>query len=370
MPRKERAGVLYRRSPHLVCYWEGGRSVFTNYATGQSITADPVVCTVLDFFDRWRPVHALERCFSQFTPASLRRLLGQLNRHTLLQRSDRPISPRERALEGWTGWSPSAAFFHFSTKDFPYAADDPVTSLRWLRRRARQQPPPSTMKRYHNAWQVPLPPPRTDGEFPQVLLARRTWRRFSPRPIDQVALGTLLGLTFGVQRWVELRGVGRLALKTSPSGGARHPIEAYVLASRVNGLPRGLYHYAADLHLLERLGPGVAQRTVTKLLADQWWFKDAAVVVLLTAVLPRVQWKYPFARAYRTVLAEAGHFCQTFYLVATWLGLAPFCTMAFKDSSIERLLGVDGVTETVLYAAGVGTRPAREEWTPWPRPRR
>jgi hypothetical protein len=57
------------------------------------------------------------------------------------------------------------------------------------------------------------------------------------------------------------------------------------------------------------------------------------------------------------VLAEAGHLCQTFCLTATWLGLAPFCTMALADTAIERALGVDGINESVLYAAGAGRRP-------------
>ena len=73
----------------------------------------------------------------------------------------------------------------------------------------------------------------------------------------------------------------------------------------------------------------------------------------MTAVFPRVQWRYPFARAYRTVIAEAGHHCQNVCLVATWLGLAPFCTMALADSRIEKDLGIDGLTESVIYAAGV-----------------
>ena len=79
--------------------------------------------------------------------------------------------------------------------------------------------------------------------------------------------------------------------------------------------------------------------------------------MLMTAVFPRTQWKYDIARAYRVVLAETGHLCQTFCLTATWLGLAPFCTMALADSKIERDLGIDGITESVIYAAGVGVRP-------------
>ncbi len=79
--------------------------------------------------------------------------------------------------------------------------------------------------------------------------------------------------------------------------------------------------------------------------------------MLMTAVFDRVQWRYPFARAYRAILAESGHLCQTFCFVATALGLAPFCTMALADSRIERDLKIDGVSESVIYAAGVGTGP-------------
>jgi hypothetical protein len=36
------------------------------------------------------------------------------------------------------------------------------------------------------------------------------------------------------------------------------------------------------------------------------------------------------------------------------MGLAPFCTAALKDSLIEKDLGIDGISESVLYVAGVG----------------
>jgi hypothetical protein len=57
------------------------------------------------------------------------------------------------------------------------------------------------------------------------------------------------------------------------------------------------------------------------------------------------------------MLIDAGHLCQTFCLVATALGLAPFCSMALADSVVERDAGLDGLSEIALYAAGVGTRP-------------
>ena len=66
-------------------------------------------------------------------------------------------------------------------------------------------------------------------------------------------------------------------------------------------------------------------------------------------------------------LIEAGHVCQTFCLAAAALKLAPFSLMGLADALIERDLGIDGITETVLYAAGVGRPPAGTSWAPRPR---
>jgi SagB-type dehydrogenase family enzyme len=136
------------------------------------------------------------------------------------------------------------------------------------------------------------------------------------------------------------------------------------MALRVTDLPRGIYHYAAGDHQLERIRAGASREEAVRCLAKQDWWRNAAAVVFMTAVFARPQWRYPFSRAYRAVLIEAGHLCQTFCLVATWLGLAPFCSMALPDSRVERLLGVDGVTESVLYAAGAGVRPPGIHWAP------
>jgi len=359
------AAPLFRRSPHLVSYWTSNGLVLENFATCRSARGAPLLHEILGIFDRWRPIEALCQALPRAPRQSLARVVDALVRVTFLQRSDEPPQPAEAALTKWGGWNPAAAFFHCSTKDVKYSTN-PEWSSRRMRELARREPMPSPIKRYHAARRIELPAPLSDAEFPRVLLARRTWRQFSSRPVSLQALGTVLGLTFRVQRWVELPGIGKVALKTSPSGGARHPVECYVLALRIEGLPRGLYHYRADRHELERLSTSATARQVSRYLPGQSWYGRASVLLLLTAVFARTQWRYPFARAYRVVLAEAGHVCQTFCLAASWLGLAPFCTMALDDSAIERDLGLDGVAESVIYAAGFGARPAGVDWAPWP----
>jgi SagB-type dehydrogenase family enzyme len=261
-------------------------------------------------------------------------------------------------MHGWEEWSPSASHFHFATKDVKYERSE-VEDFSSLRELAKQKPLPPRRKQYSGVKTVRLSIPDRSSEFDRVLRERRTWREFSRKPLDLRQLETLLWLSFGVQAWGVIPGVGRLPLKTSPSGGALHPLEAYVVIRSVTGIAPGIYHYDDEGHSLELLRAGCGRAELKKLLAGQDWFCGGAVVIFLTAVFQRSQWKYEHPRAYRVVLAEAGHVCQTFCLTATWLGLAPFCTMALADTKIEQALGVDGVAESVVYAMGVGLRPKR-----------
>ncbi len=356
MPAKS-GGVRLQRSPSLVCYWEDDRLIFHNYRTGVRITASPACAAILDLFDSPRKPREIVSALPRFSPHSIERNLAQLVSLSLLQETGEPNSSSSE-LDALRNWSPAATFFHLATKDAKYHIEVAESPER-LRRFMRENPQPAFFKSYPGRESVDLPPVEIPGEgsFAEVLLGRRTWRQFGGGKLALAALSRLLYLSWGVTDYVGTEFLGRLPLKTSPSGGARHPIEAYVVPLRVEGLPEGIYHYASDRHRLECLRTGPMKRRVQQYLCGQYWYEDAAAVVFMTAVFDRVYWKYRFPRAYRTVLLDAGHVCQTFCLTATWLGLAPFCTAAFADSLIERDLGVDGIGESMIYVAGVGVRP-------------
>jgi SagB-type dehydrogenase family enzyme len=357
-----------RRAASIVSYWRDHNFVFENYQSRVLISADPIVASVLDCFREWQtPAQACSR-LSEFTSTSVKSAVRQLSRLGFLIREGSWQAQEDTNLQkAWAPWWPAAALLHFSSKNLGWIPDLRKSRL-MLQAHAQSQPAPPAVKRYPKAPRLELPAPNIQGEFPEVLLARRTWREFSQRPLELSELSTLLWLTCGIQHWVQLPNpIGRVALKTSPSGGARHPLEAYVAVRRVRGVAPGLYHYSPDGHRLELLRKGCTAQLCSSYLAGQWWFGAAGAIMFMTAVFKRNQWKYPDAAAYRTVILDAGHLCQTFCLTATWLGLAPFCTMAMKDSTVERDLGVDGITESLVYAAGVGTKP-QKEWAPWPEP--
>jgi SagB-type dehydrogenase family enzyme len=320
-----------------------------------------MLVAVLNFFDRWRKPEEIKRLLRGYSARSVRSTLRQLLGHTLLIEKDSAQANRETGLELWNVWDLEARFFHFATKNaFRLGAPLP-DETKFARALLRKGPQPELIKRYRRADHVALPSPipSLNSEFPRVLLGRRTLRQFGRARISLEHLSILLWLTWGVTGRLPWPGLGKLILKTSPSGGARHPIEAYFWALRIKELPRGIYHYRGDGHYLERLHNGAQSARIVELCARQEWVRDCAALFVMTGVLPRVMWRYGFSRAYRTVLLEAGHFCQTFCLVATWLGLAPFCTAALVDREIETDLGVDGASESVLYAAGVGVKHAK-----------
>jgi SagB-type dehydrogenase family enzyme len=343
-----------------VSYWRGASIILHNYATGDVVKATPLVSALLNSCTDWREMSSVAAEL-QASPALTRQLLGHLVARHVLHRSDRALDPRERAMLAFHHWNPAAGFFHTATKNVPFTSSRLAEAA--LLRQARTWPMPAPAKYPRRSPVVPLPAIQRAGQFPDVLLTRRTWRRFSTRPVAASNLSTALGLSVGIQQWVPTS-VGKMALKTSPSGGARHPIECYVCVRRVTGVRPGLYHYACDSHGLEKLRGGDMTARVRAWMPRSEYFAKAAFVILLTAVFERQLWRYPYARAYRAALAEAGHVCQTFCLTATWLGLAPFCLMGLADDEIERDLGIDGITESVLYAAGAGVRPHGVAWAP------
>ena len=361
-----RTTVRFRRSPHLVAFWRRGALAIFNYATNRTTGATPLIFQLLSACDEWQTMATLRRELAS-QPADLVGLLvEQAGAMGLLERSDRPRDPRVEAMSALGRWNPEAGFFHMSTRDVPFSSPQQIASLARQGRGTKAGPMPPPVKKYPRAAAIELPQPSDAGEFPAVLKARRTWRRYGAAPVTVGELATLLGLSAGVQLWVG-KGRQRSALKTSPSGGARHAIECYVVARNVKGLRPGIYHYASDAHRLERIGGAVPAARLKAYLPNSGYFAAASAMVFFTAVFARIHWRYPYSRAYRAALVEAGHVCQTFCLTATWQRLAPYCVMGLADSLIEQDLGIDGISEAVLYAAGVGRPPRGSVWGPLPR---
>ena len=349
----ERPTLKLQSASCQIAYWEDGRLRIANYLTRRQFAANPAVLDVIRFFVTPRTIQDALVEFPSYSQESMARAILQLIDAQLLFEYGSPEWKRDELVRtSWRSWLPEGGF-HFLTKDAPYIPwDSPIDEkLKTL----SSAPVPPQFKRIRRAEAIRLPPPEiTYDTFFETLHARRTHRQFSRGKLSLENLAMLLRTTWGVQGYLQSLVFGKLPYKTSPSGGARHPGEVYVVALRVNGLERGIYHYQAHDHRLARLPVKVNPSRASAYCADQPHAAQAAALFIMTAVFARTMWKYGRARAYRTVLLETGHLCQTFCLTATRLGLAPFSTAALRDSLIEKDLGLDGIAESVLYVAGVG----------------
>ena len=330
-----------------------------NYATRVTTEASPLVCELLHACSAWRTIadiRAITTAGGRLLPGFVERLVNL----SLLEQSDRPADPRTLAMASLDAWNPEFGFFHSATKDVHFWSQQGDQAACVHRQGARRR----CLRRSSNIHELRrfrLPPPAGNTPFADVLLARRTSRRYSSAPVTSGELATILALSIGVQQWA-ITATGEVPLKTSPSGGARHPTECYVVARAVDGLKAGIYHYRADRHVLERIRGAVPVKRMRAYVPESGYFASASAMVFFTAVFGRQQWRYPYSRAYRAALIEAGHVCQTFLLAATSLGLAPYCVLGLADTLVEQDLGIDGISESVLYCAGVGRPPRGTRW--------
>jgi len=348
-----RAALKLHSASSQIAYWEAGQLWIVNFLTRRTFATDPVTFELLRYFCLPRTIASAIPAFKTYSPESVTAAILQLIDAQLLLEHGSPEWRRDQFLaSSWKPWLPEGGF-HFVTKDTPFIPESwPIEEKMKV---LPATPAPRQFKTARGARVVRLPAARAERDsFFETVHARRTHRQFAKGKMSLEDIATLLQTTWGVQGYFETNVFGKLPFKTSPSGGARHPGEVYLMALRVAGLAPGMYHYQAKDHRLARLPTKVSPRRASAYCADQLYFAGASALFIMTAVFARTMWKYGRGRAYRVVLLETGHFCQTFCLTATRLGLAPFSTAALKDTLIEKDLGIDGISESVLYVAGVG----------------
>lgn len=344
-----------RRARCLVVFWQDGQTTVENYLTGTQTVVEALVLHFLQALEDWQSPAAIRAGWAAIPRAA--EVLDRLIARDAVVVEGTPLALRDESVDATWQWATDARYFHFATRNVPYEPSLEAQRASLVELARRIPPPPPFSSRTDRVTPLPGSFAEPGDAFWRVLLARRTRRRFSGAPIARGDFATLLLWTWGQTETIAHPEIGRYVLKTSPSGGARHPIEVYPIALRVEGVAPGVYHYSVERHGLECLRPGALSELaelVVRLFANQDWVREAAAVFLMTAVIGRSMWKYRHSHAYRVLLLDAGHLGQTFQLAATALGLAPATSSAMDVPEVERTLELDGVSEIVVYAAAVG----------------
>ncbi len=335
--------------------FQGNEIVFENFLTHNRFGSNVLTCKVLSLFDSWKtPPQVLNR-LPGYTRESIVRAIENLVGSGLLVAENSEEALHERKFGPKWLWPAASRYYHFSTRlgEFRVTLEQ---SRKYYERALKGKPQPPIYKSYPGRPRLKLLSRFRDERAPffQVLRRRKSVRAFSENRISFEQLSKILYYTWGRMSYYKIRGFGRLLHKTSPSAGARHPIEAYVIVNNVESTKQGIYHYSVKDHSLELMKVGDFKEKCVKYCAGQYWAGITSALFIMTAVVARTAWKYRIARVYRAFLLDAGHLSQTFFLVAAALGLGAFCTGIVCDTLIEEELGLDGISEIVLFVVGVG----------------
>ncbi len=182
-----------------------------------------------------------------------------------------------------------------------------------------------------------------------AIRSRASRRDFTQRKVSLDQLSSLLQYSCGITRTDQTR-----ELRAQPSGGARFPVEVYPLVFvGTDTLPAGVHHYNVRDHALEVLLEKDFSHEDLSQLFSYDWAQRASLALVLTAVFDRNQRKYG-ERGYRQILIEAGAIVQNAYLVAGELGLSCCAIDGVDEPAIERLIDIDGHTESVICTIVIG----------------
>lgn len=212
-----------------------------------------------------------------------------------------------------------------------------------------ETPPPADVER------IPLPDVKRlmcgDLSVREAIAKRRSRRKYSQTPLTLEELAYLCWATLGVQR---IFGAGEAVYRTVPSAGARHALQLYVAVGNVSGLAKGLYRYLAIEHALVAMTPDeTILEKAARVCRDQSWIAHAAAVLFIATLPYRMEWRYGPASP-KLVALDAGHACQNVYLAAESIGAGACAVAAYDQPQTDRLLGVDGEDEFVVYIVPVG----------------
>ena len=202
----------------------------------------------------------------------------------------------------------------------------------------------------------------------KLLHERHSTRDFdNQRPITLAELARFLDSTARVQSELKTpldHGGGgpelSYTVRPYPAGGASYELELYLAVDTCEGLSRGFYHYDAGAHALVPIETRGNQLDALLRGAAFAMGVSAVPQILITiaARFGRVSWKYS-SLAYALILKDVGVLTQTFYVVATDMGLGGCAIGTANIDLFAKMTGIEFHAEGPVgqFALGRGTQP-------------
>ncbi|TAJ12818.1 SagB/ThcOx family dehydrogenase [Marinilabiliaceae bacterium JC017] len=200
---------------------------------------------------------------------------------------------------------------------------------------------------------LPSPSYRGTVSVEESLLLRRSVRDYENRALTLQQVSQLLWAAYGVTKEISSPSFLRGGLKTAPSAGALYPLEIYLVAGDVEGLPAGIYKFIPAGHQLELIIEEDVRKSLARAAYNQTFVGKAPVALFYSAIYERTTRKYGERGRSRYVCMDLGHSAQNVYLQAVAMGLGTCAVGAFNNEMVSNVMMLPRKEEP-LYIMPVG----------------
>lgn len=202
--------------------------------------------------------------------------------------------------------------------------------------------PPLLPKSYERMPRVHLPTPIVlDVSLQKAINDRRSVTTNTEEPLLIEELSTLL----------HTLSCNDDGFRGYPSGGAKYPIETYLVVQNVTGLSNGIYHYNPKEHVLEDMWKLPEEIKIFP--RFNGWANNARATIVFTSLWHKSEDKYGRA-SYLLSLLECGHAAQNILLTASALNLPACPIVGTRDNYLADLLDLNTELEQPVYAIALG----------------
>jgi SagB-type dehydrogenase family enzyme len=211
---------------------------------------------------------------------------------------------------------------------------------------------------------IPLPPHRNErAPLGAVIRSRRSVRNYSGQMISLEDLSTLLFHCSGISGQMPVEGIEpsvfmgddpKINLRVAASGGAMYPLDLFLVALKIRGLPTGVYRYLAKSHALKSIGTatGIPDPRMSAEFFPIQLDKAGLLVGYVYNLFENARKYGDMALGFAMI--EAGAISAHVHLLCTALGLGSCDVGSFSKRRFERLFDADGISRHVIHLTVIG----------------
>jgi SagB-type dehydrogenase family enzyme len=210
---------------------------------------------------------------------------------------------------------------------------------------------PAPFKIYPELTPIPLPKEFSATGIPTLaaIASRGLELDFESQP-TLAQLASILYYSAGITKTKTYPG-GEIYFRAAACAGALYPVEVYVICDDLEGLKAGVYHFNPGDFSLRCLREGDFRANLAQASSEE--VSQAPITLIYSAITWRSSWKYR-DRSYRYHFWDNGMILANALAMATSHQVPAKVLLAFIDTQVNQLLGIDGKSELALSLLTLG----------------